>query len=192
MEGADGSRDGLAGNAGAGGRDGGRKHVFDIVPAADRDLAGLHQQLAVENQFVAAEHSPGLHFPAAAEPLGRGSGACGVGYADGIVGVEHGVIAGALGLEEPALGGGVVFESVVAVQVILRDVQRQGNVRAKFGDGLQLEAGEFQHVPPIVGRRIDHGGDRNADVAAHLHGDAGLAQDVPDQAGGGGLAVGTR
>ena len=92
----------------------------------------------------------GLHLRAAAEPLRRGGGVGGVRNADRVVGIEDGVIAGTLGFEQAALGGGVVLEGVVAVQVILRDVERERDVRAKFDDGLELEAGEFQHVPAVV------------------------------------------
>ena len=62
-EGADGGGDGFASDAGAGGGDGRGEHVFDIVAAADRDLAGIHEELAIENQFVAAERGAGLHLP---------------------------------------------------------------------------------------------------------------------------------
>src|ERR1035437_1447136 len=161
-----------------------------IVTAADEDVAGWHQELAVEDEFVAAEGGAGLYVAAAAEPPRRGSGTGGVGYAHGIIGIENGGIAATLGFEEAALGGGVVVEGMVAVQVVLRDVERESDVRAKFEDGLQLEAGEFEHVPAVVARRADHGCDREPDVAAHLNGDAGLAEDMADQAGGGGLAVG--
>jgi hypothetical protein len=76
------------------------------------------------------------------------------------------------------------------VQMILGDVQRYGDIGVKFGDGFKLEAGEFQHVPLVRTGAFDHGGDWRADIAAHLRGDAGFAQDVSDQRGGGGLAVG--
>ena len=45
-----------------------------------------------------------------------------------------------LRFEEAALGGGIVLKRVVPVQVILRDVQRERDVRAEFEDGFQLEA----------------------------------------------------
>ena len=49
---------------------------------------------------------------------------------------------------------------------------------------------KLQHVPLVRPRGFDHGGDRRADVAADLRRDAGLAQDVSDERGGGGLAIG--
>ena len=124
-------------HSGARGGDGGGEHVLDVVAAADGDFAGLHQQLAEEHQLIAAQGRAGLDFLAAAEPLHDGGGARCVGDADGIVGIEHGEIAGVLGLEEPALGGGVVLEGVVTVQVILRDVEGERDVGAKIADRLQ-------------------------------------------------------
>ena len=145
--------------------------------------------LAVEYQLIGAQAGAGRDLAPAAEPLGRGGGAPGIGYAHRVVGVQDGEIAGLLGFEETALGRGIILEGMVAVQVVLRDVEGDADVGAKLGDGLQLEAGEFQDVPAIRPRGLDHGGDRGPDIPAHLHGHAGLAQDVADQAGGGGFSV---
>ncbi len=74
--------------------------------------------------------------------------------------------------------------------MVLGDVEGYGDIGVKLGDGFKLETGEFQHVPLVRPRGFDHGGDGRADIAANLGGDAGLVQDVSDQRGGGGLAVG--
>ena len=47
--------DRLVATPGARRRDRRRQHVLDVVPAADRDLARRHEELAVEHQFVGAE-----------------------------------------------------------------------------------------------------------------------------------------
>ena len=60
-----------------------------------------------------------------------GGGAVGIRDADRIVGIQDGEIVRLLRLEQASLGGGVVLEGVVAVQMILRDVQRQPDVRAE-------------------------------------------------------------
>ena len=139
----------------------------------------------------AAQAGAGRHLVPAAEPFHAGGGARSVADAHRVVGIEHGEVAGLLRLEQPSFGGGVVLERVVPVQMILRDVQRQADVRAKFRDGLQLKTGKFQHIPAVRARSFDHGGHRRPDVAAHLHRQAGVAQNVADQAGGGGFAVGS-
>ena len=64
---------------------------------------------------------------------------------------------GLLRFEQAALGGGVVLEGVVAVEMVLGDVQRQGDVGAEVGDGFELEAGKLQHVPAVLARALDHG-----------------------------------
>ena len=122
---------------------------------------------------------------------GVAAGARGVGDAGGVVGVQHGEIAGLLGLEEAALGGGVVLEGVVAVEVVRRDVERHADVGAERLDGLELEARKLEHVPLRPGAESSTiAVTGRADIAAHLDRDAALPQDVADHGGGGGLAVG--
>src|SRR5205807_8391803 len=135
--------------SGARGSDGSGEHVFDIVAAANWDVAGFHQQLAIEDQLVPAEAGAARHLAAAAEPFGRCGGARGVADTDGILGVEHGEIAAALRFEKAALRGGVGFERVVPVEVVLRDVEADADVRAELADGFELEAGAFENIPPI-------------------------------------------
>ena len=74
--------------------------------------------------------------------------------------------------------------------MILRDVQRQPHVRVEIANGLELKTGKLQHVPAVLARCRDHRRHRRSDIATHLRRDARRAQDVADQAGGGGFAVG--
>src|SRR6516162_7077602 len=95
-----------------------RERIFDIVAAADRDFARLHQQLAEQHQLVAAESRARVYLLAAAEPMHGRTGPRRVGDADRILGIEHRVILGLLGLEQAAPDSGVIFESMMPVQVI--------------------------------------------------------------------------
>ena len=61
---------------------------------------------------------------------------------------------------------------------------------AKRDHRLELKTRKLQHVPAVRARAVHHGGDRHSDIPTHLHRHRRLAQDVADQAGGGGLAVG--
>src|SRR5215469_609054 len=173
-------------------RDGERsgKHVFDIVAAADRYLAGVHQRLPEEDQLVAAKACARLYVLAAAEPLGDGRSALGVSAADGVVGIEHGEIARLLRFEQAALGGGVPFEGAVAVEVVLCDVEADTDVGAEFADGFKLKAGELEHVPAVLAGGRNHPAHGGADIASHLNGQTGFAENVAGEAGRGGFAVG--
>ena len=189
VERADGRGDRRVPDARARRGNGRRQHVLHVVAAADGDLPGGHQQRAIEHQLVGAQVGAGRHLAARAEPLDGGGGPFGIPDAHRVVGVQHREIAGLLGLEEPSLGRGVSLEGVVAVQVILRHVERQADMRAEFRDRLELETGKLEHVPAIVARALHHRRHGRPDVSAHLHRHAGFPQDVADQAGGGGLAV---
>ena len=141
LEGADRGRDRRAIHAGVRCRKRGRQHVLHVMTAANGDLAGVHQQLAAEDQLVRAQARTRLRFVPPAEPFHAGGGMRSELHAHRVVGVEDGDVAGAHGLEQPSLGGGVTLEGVVAVQVILRHVEREADVRAKIRNRLQLEAG---------------------------------------------------
>ena len=78
---------------------------------------------------------------------------------------------------------------MVTVEMVRRDVQRHADLGPKATDGFQLEARKLEHVPLLRPRRIDHRRNRRPDIAAHLHRNSRLAQDMARQRGGGGLAV---
>jgi hypothetical protein len=46
----------------------------------------LHEELAIQDELVAAERGAGFHLPAAAEPLRRGCGVGRISNADGVIG----------------------------------------------------------------------------------------------------------
>ena len=80
--------------------------------------------------------------PAEPEDLGLGARGKHLGWL--VLGVEHEEIVGGLLRCDPRLHGGVVLEAAMAVEVVLRNVQHHGDVRAKLLDRLQLEAGDLE------------------------------------------------
>ena len=74
--------------------------------------------------------------------------------------------------------------------MVRRDVHAHADVRPEAVDGFELEAGELEDVPLVRARAGDHGRHRLSDVAAHLHGNAGLPEDVAGQRGRGRFSVG--
>src|SRR4051812_5138982 len=149
-EGPDRGGDRLVRNPNARGRDRGRQHVFDIVPTANWDVAGGHEELAVEHQLVRAELCSRRDLAPAAEPLRRSGGPLGKRYANSIVGIQNGEVSGALGFEQPAFRGSVILERVVPIQGILSNVQSQRDMRAELRDGLELETRQLEHIPAIL------------------------------------------
>ena len=81
------------------------------------------------------------HRARAAEPQRRSGGKRRIAHAGGVVRVEDGERARPLRFKQASLGGGVVGESVMPVEMILRDVQRHRDIGVKFGDGFKLETG---------------------------------------------------
>ena len=76
------------------------------------------------------------------------------------------------------------------IQVVGGHVGDHRNLRAA-AHADQLEAGQLHHRDIRRGDPPDNGQQRPADVAAQMHRAARLPQHGGDQAGGGGLAVGT-
>ena len=77
----------MLGEAGGGG---GGHGVFDVVAAAYRNFAGVHQQFLVEPDPVLGEEHARGYGTGAAEPERRRSGERSVAHAGGVVGVEDG------------------------------------------------------------------------------------------------------
>ena len=59
-------------------------------------------------------------------------------------------IARPLRFEQPRFSCRVLREGMVSVQMILRDIERDRGLGAELANGLELEAGELEHVPAIV------------------------------------------
>ena len=73
--------------------------------------------------------------------------------------------------------------------MVLRDVAHHRDVRVEGGNRLQLEGGDLRHRDVLLAAPQRAGRKRVADVADHVGGLAQVAEDFPDEGGGGGLAV---
>ena len=67
--------------------------------------------------------------------------------------------------ENARLGGRVILEGVMAVEMVARDVQHHRDMRMEGHDGFELKAADLQHDPADVGGAIGEGNRRSADVA---------------------------
>jgi hypothetical protein len=92
-----------------------------------------------------ADARPLLDIFLAAEPEDLGSGTAGQSGASGIVSIQDGEVFPLLVLKNARLRVRVRLESAVAVEVIRRDVEHDGNFWTKGLDCLQLEARHFQN-----------------------------------------------
>ena len=138
---------------------------------------------------------PSTHAPRSTrvfegEPVDLGPGATGGSGGADIVGVENAVVVLVLRCKDALFGEGVVFEGAVAVEVVGRDVEDDGDGGVELLSGFKLEAGDFEDGPGGVGAFVDEGDDGDADVAADEGGEAGLLEDFAEQRRGGGFAVG--
>ena len=117
-----------------------RHRVLDVVPPADRNLAGLHQQFAVEQYAPVLEPHARRDRPREAEPKRLAARRRAVSDASRVVGVQHGVVVLPLRLEQTPLGGGVIFVSMVPVEMIRRHIQAHGDIGAEVVNRFELEA----------------------------------------------------
>ena len=97
---------------------------------------------------------------------------------------------GGLRGEDALFGAGVVLEGAVAIEVVGRDVEDDGDLGMKLLGGFELEAGDFEDRPGFGGAFVDEGDDGDADVAADERVESGCFEDLADQRRGGGFAVG--
>ena len=147
-------------------------------------MAAVHQPLAarVEPPCVVRPHS---------DQAEGDRGALRHRHAPGIIAVQHPSAAVA---EDARLGSRVVFHRVVAVEVVLREVQHRRRGEGERRRGLELVAGELDRVELgvtvrlAVGERIQH---RQADVAGGDGAPPGASSHRRDERGDGGLAVGS-
>jgi hypothetical protein len=77
---------------------------------------------------------------------------------------EHRDVVGALVLEDPELRRAVVLEARVAVEVVGREVEQDGDARPKRVDVLELKARELADDPRVLGERAVQARERVADV----------------------------
>src|SRR5690242_19271157 len=193
LEGADSFSDIGGRDAREAGRRRGCQNVFEVVRAGQRNLFPAQNVLSscgtVEDDGVACQASSLLHIFLAAEPenfgrLGSVPPGCGV------IGVQHGKIAGLLVFENARFGRGIGVHGAVAVEMIGSVIQEHADVGTEGGDEFELKAAEFGDGPGALGGGFDAGNQGRADVAGEQSGETRAAQNVFDERGRGGLAVG--
>ena len=84
-----------------------------------------------------------------------------------VIGVEHGEIILPLVLKDARLGVDVIRKSLVAIEMIGRDVQNHRDPRTKFNDRFQLKARYFKHDPGRGPGLIDETDGGRADITAN-------------------------
>jgi hypothetical protein len=141
-----------------------RGGVLAVVLARDRRLCGQH---VVEPEF---------------DPLGATRNHAEAAWDDCDV-------AATLVLEEAQLGGAVVLEALVAVQVVRREVEEHRHARAKGVDVLELEARELADDPGALGERAVQSRERPPDVSGDRDVLPGRAEDRAEKLACGRLAV---
>ena len=109
--------------------------------------------------------------------------------ADIVVDAQNGDLRRGAAREDARFRGDVVGEAAMALQMVGRDVEQHGHVADQRAHEVELEGGDFQHIDAFGGQRrqIQH---RRADIAAQPHAQAGSPDQMGDQRGSGGFAVG--
>lgn len=196
LEGLHGLADGFGGDAGeACGGDGG-EDVFDVVRAAQVDVGEGEDRFGCagfggeEDDAVAVDEGALFDAADAAEPEDLGVGLGGDHLGRFVFGVEDEEVGGGLVFGDASLGGGVVLEVAVAVQVVGCDVEHEGDVGVEAADGFELEGGDFEDVPGAGGAEFDEIDNGEADVATDEGLPLGVGEDMAEQRGGGGFAIG--
>src|SRR5690606_38517016 len=94
------------------------------------------------------------------------------------------------GTTEDAVLGQVIGAQIdVAIHVVFADVEYGGDLGIQRLGGLQLEAGQLQHIE--IRLAVQQIQSRGADVAADGHTPTGLLGHQPDQGGHSALGIGT-
>ena len=114
------------------------------------------------------------------------------GAHDGVVEIEDGEVGAGLVTDGDLLGGGVVGHGLVAVEMVGLDVGDNGDLGGEheLAEIIELEGGYFEDDVVGGGDATPFGEEGMADVAAEPGDAAGGFEDVGDEGGGGGLAVG--
>ena len=94
---------------------------------------------------------------------------------------DDGDVVRALVLEDAELRGAVGLEVAVAVEVVGRQVEEDGDLGPERLDVLELEARELAHDPRVFGDCAVEAGERTADVPGHGDGPAGGSKDGAEQ-----------
>ena len=176
---------GVASGAQLARRQRGGESVGLVVQAGEGHLVGGGEHLVAKLELAAVQPGLGRTVDGEKQPPGPGRGV----PDRRVIGVEHGGVADLLEGEEPLLGTSVGLQVGMPLQVVLAQVEEDGDARPHGGQQLGLEGGDLQN--PGVPRRGHHQRRRRrSQVAAGHRRDAGGAYHLGHQHGHGALAIG--
>ena len=93
--------------------------------------------------------------------------------------------------KELSFGRRIPFKGAVAIQMVGREIQKQPDVWPEGAGDVELKARQFQHHTVVAFGMQATVQKRGADIAAHKGPSARCFQEMPDQPGRRGLAIGT-
>ena len=167
----------------------GRGGVLVVVRAGQ---GGSRAQVG-DTAIVDREHAVGDPGAGGSVEAGHRDGAGDRGRQRGAVGVvdaDHGEVrGGVLVVEDAALGVDIARHVAVAVEMVGREVEQHRGVEAQMRHALEHVARHLEHVDAVVAQQRQ-GQCRRAEIATRAGLDAGPGEQVADQHGGGGFAVG--
>ncbi|OPZ81605.1 MAG: hypothetical protein BWY77_00572 [bacterium ADurb.Bin431] len=189
----DGVLDGIR-RAAAEGAYGGRGHdVVKVMGSLEPEAVGGVGRLLVSHpvveEAVAVVDARG-HRPAGAEGKQRRPDGGGQLSRIGIIGIEQGIVSLPLIGEDARLGGYVCVVGVIAVEVVLLEIEQHADEGPEAADSLQLEAADFGNDESCAAAVQGIFNQGVADIAAQKRLDAGAAKHLRHEFDGGGLAVG--
>ena len=123
--------------------------------------------------------------------LGLGDDFVQMAYGDGVVGVEDEAVVRSEIADDTELRPYVVLQIVVvSVQMVRSDIGDDGYIRAEIKAAVQLEAADFQNIEIVLASGYLKGV-ALAYIASQTHIEPCLPEQVVDERGSGGLAVGS-
>ena len=172
-------------------RGNGGKGVCKVVLPAHRKIVRREHLLPLETEVIVLQICA---FDALfhGKPHGLRLGVLGKRTHDRVVAVEDGVLALRAVFEQFALQIDVVFHVVVAVEVVFRDIEDDGDVRAQGGERLLLKGGDFDGGNAAAFEFLRRRSEREPAVPTGETLLARRAEDAFEHGDGGRLAVGAR
>ena len=163
------------------------------MDTGDLDVGCLHDdplplRTAADDVLAPQEHAV-VQLCLTAEAAAAAYGAPRLLRRDGVVGVEHGNVAGGLVAENVLLGRYVLCHVLVHVQVIGGQIGHHRDMGTAV-HGHQLEAGQLQHRIVLGPHTVGIAQQRVSDIAAYPHCVPCRLQQLGDDGGGRRLTVG--
>ena len=196
LEALEGIADNVVADAGSLCCQGCRHRVVEIVLSAESQLVEVDFRLVflvLHHNLVVLQIGALLHLLLLGERkhLGLGDDFVQMAYGDGVVGVEDEAVVRSEIADDTELRPYVVLQIVVvSVQMVRSDIGDDGYIRAEIKAAVQLEAADFQNIEIVLASGYLKGV-ALAYIASQTHIEPCLTEQVVDERGSGGLAVGS-